>query len=247
MSVFNVESYKSLLKNCQFLLLMVSYGIAIGCYMTFVTLVTQILNPFFEDTTPSEINLLVAKMSFTRTIAGFFGSVLAGILLDRYPYFKIAFTINYVFMAASLVGFTICVVFGGVVEQFVLMGMVGLFGNSSYSFAFQLGTEITFPAPESTMTGLLSVTSHLISLILTQIVQFEIDYFEGTCVGSKYSLGTIAVVLGCGLVIAAVIKEERRREIASNLQALSSVNVAPIGSPSPDRFDGLVIKISHLN
>ena len=219
MSAFNIKSYKSLVTNLQFILLMVSYGIAIGCYMTFVTLITQILNPYLVDTSPHDINLLVAEMSFTRTIAGFFGSVLAGMLLDWYPFFKIAFMIDYSLMCASLVGFTVCVVFGGVVEQFVLMGTVGFFFNSVYSFAFQLGSEITFPVPESTMTGLLTVTSHLVSLILTQIVQFEIDYFEASPeLGSKYALGTLAVALGCGLVITAVIKEDRRRENASLLQ-----------------------------
>ena len=216
MSALNIESYKSLLKNSQFLLLMVSFAIAIGSYMTFVTLISQILNPFFADKSPNAINLLVAKMSFTRTIVGFFGSVLAGVLLDRYRYFRIAFLVDYLLMIASLVGFTICVMFGEIVAQFVVMGTVGLFFNSMFSLAFQLGAEITYPAPETTMTGLLSVPSHLFSLILTQIIQFEIQYFEERpTVGSKYSLGTLLVALGCGLFIAVVIKEERRRENAS--------------------------------
>lgn len=218
-SVFNMESYKILLRNPQFLLLMVSYGIAIGSSMTFVTLISQILNPFFPDMSPNAINLLVAKMSFTRTIAGVFGSILAGILLDRYRYFKIAFLIDYGLIFASLVGFSICVVFGGVVAQFVLMGTVGLFFNSIFSFAFQLGAEITYPAPESTMTGLLSVTSHFFSFILTQILQFEIEYFESICpkIGSQYSLGTLVAALVFGLFITGVIKEERRRENASKV------------------------------
>jgi len=82
------SSYRALLKNRPFLFLMVSYGIVIGSSMAFVTMISQILTPFHQELPQSRVNQMVAQMSFSRTLAGFCGSLLAGGLLDRYRRYK---------------------------------------------------------------------------------------------------------------------------------------------------------------
>ena len=110
-------------------------------------------------------------------------------------------------------------VFGGAIEQFVTMGLVGMVINAIFSISFQFGAEITYPAPESTMTGLLSITGHLISFVLTQILQFELDYFE-LCprIGSMFGIGTLVASLLCGFFVAVVITEDRKREKAGEIE-----------------------------
>lgn len=235
MSTLNLDSYKLLLKNIPFVMLMISYGLAIGSSMTFVTLISQLLRPFLGDSmTPNALNKLVAQMSFTRTITGFLGSFFSGFILDKFRCFKRAYLIDYLMILLFLIGFAASVVYGGVIAQFILMGGVGLFFNTIYSFAFQLGAEITYPAPESTMTGLLSVTSHFFSFLLTQILQLQIEYFnkddaENTKLGPYCAIATLTGVLLIGFINTAFIKEDRRRQRAASLSS-NGTSITSLGS-----------------
>lgn len=103
-----MSSYLMLLKNRPFILLMISYGIAVGSSMTFTTLLRQLSAPFFcSKWTSNEFNRLMAQMSFTRTMCGFIGSLASGALLDRFGYFKLAFILDYLMILVFLILFCI--------------------------------------------------------------------------------------------------------------------------------------------
>ena len=107
-SNLDMSSYLMLLKNRPFILLRISYGIAVGSSMTFTTLLRQLSAPFFcSKWTSNEFNRLMAQMSFTRTMCGFIGSLASGALLDRFGYFKLAFILDYLMILVFLILFCI--------------------------------------------------------------------------------------------------------------------------------------------
>lgn len=125
------------------------------------------------------------------------------------------------------------------VVQFVFMGGVGLCFNSIFSISFQFGCEVTYPAPESTMTGLLSLTSHLWSLILTQAIQYGIEFFKESHpdirMGSFFGIGTIVGLLVIGLILSIFIKEDRKRQRAVILASNNTSNSSLQSESSSDQ------------
>ena len=103
-----MSSYLMLLKNRNFVVLMICYGIAVGSSMTFTTLLRQLSAPFFCSSWSSpDFNRLMAQMSFTRTMCGFIGSLASGALLDKFAYFKLAFILDYLMILVFLILFCI--------------------------------------------------------------------------------------------------------------------------------------------
>ncbi|KAJ8884252.1 hypothetical protein PR048_016109 [Dryococelus australis] len=76
-------SLKSLVTNKNFLLLVVSYGINMGTFYAISTLLNQVLLLYFENSEADG-----GRIGFTMVLAGVFGSVLGGVVLDKTHRFK---------------------------------------------------------------------------------------------------------------------------------------------------------------
>lgn len=172
------RSFKDLVNNRNFLFLGLSYGLSVGATMTFVTMMNPMIktianipqnttsDPDFSENTENYTDKLISQLSFVQTLSGFFGTILCGKLLDYLPFFKnsnLLCIITTTAFCSSILMMKFLPLWG----IFIIFGSFGLFSNSIYPISFQLGAEITFPAPEGTMAGFLAIASHLFCFLLT--------------------------------------------------------------------------------
>lgn len=76
---------------------------------------------------------------------------------------------------------------------------------------FELATELTFPEPEGTSTGLLNAASQLFGVIFTTIYSILFNRF-----GDQWANSIMSVLLLVGAIMTAFIKPDLRRQAASN-------------------------------
>ena len=172
------RSFKDLVNNRNFLFLGLSYGLSVGATMTFVTMMNPMIktiasfpqnttsDPDFSEDTMNYTDKLISQLSFVQTLSGFFGTILCGKLLDYLPFFKSS-NLLCIITTTTFCSSIFMMKFLPLWGIFIIFGSFGLFANSIYPISFQLGAEITFPAPEGTMAGFLAITSHLFCFLLT--------------------------------------------------------------------------------
>ncbi|KRT86235.1 membrane transporter [Oryctes borbonicus] len=93
-----------------------------------------------------------------------------------------------------------------IVSTFLGFSMTGLL-----PVGFELASELTFPEPEGTSTGVLNASSQLFGVIFTSLYSVLFEHL-----GDQWANGVMCIMLAAGVCMTACIKSDLKRQAASS-------------------------------
>ncbi|XP_040916556.1 feline leukemia virus subgroup C receptor-related protein 2 isoform X4 [Toxotes jaculatrix] len=197
-----------LLCNKPFMLLVVSYGLNVGCFYAVSTLLNRMI---IEHYPGEEVN--AGRIGLTIVIAGMVGSLICGIWLDKTKTYKQTTLLVYLLSLIGMLVYAFTLNLGHLWVVFVTAGILGFFMTGYLPLGFEFAVELTYPESEGTSSGLLNCSAQIFGIIFT-ISQGKIIDKWGTLAGNIF----LCIFLLIGSVMTGFIKSDLRRQKA-NLQA----------------------------
>ncbi|CAH2049879.1 unnamed protein product, partial [Iphiclides podalirius] len=201
-----LQSIKKLLTNRNYILLLISYGLNVGVFYAISTLLNQVVLTYYPGA-----NEDAGRIGLVIVVAGMAGSVLCGLVLDRTHRFKETTLAVY---AASVVGMLIftftldCGVIGVVYLSSIILGF---FMTGYLPVGFEFASEVTYPEPEGTTSGILNAVVQVFGIVLTLAYERMLE-----SVGDRWSNLGLCALLALGTAITAAIRSDLRRQAAQN-------------------------------
>ncbi|NXN98583.1 FLVC2 protein, partial [Rhinopomastus cyanomelas] len=199
------QSILRLLRNANFLLLMVTYGLNTGCFYSLSTLLNRMVIHRYPG---EEVN--AGRIGLTIVLSGMAGALISGIWLDRTKTYKQTTVAVYVLSLAGMVAYTFTLSLGHLWVVFVTAGMLGFFMTGYLPLGFEFAVELTYPESEGTSSGLLNVSAQIFGIAFTIGEGKIMDHFE-TKAGNLF----LCSFLCLGTILTAFIKADLRRQRAN--------------------------------
>ncbi|XP_054875968.1 feline leukemia virus subgroup C receptor-related protein 2 isoform X2 [Poeciliopsis prolifica] len=200
-----VASILRLLRNKPFVLLIISYGLNVGCYYSIGTLLNRMI---IEHYPGEEVN--AGRIGLTIVVAGMAGSLICGVWLDRTKTYKQTTLAVYVMTLVGMIVYTATLDQGLLWVVFITAGSLGFFMTGYLPLGFEFAAELTYPECEGTSSGLLNCSAQVFGIIFTICQGKIIDKF-GTLAGNIF----LCVFLLIGSIMTGLIKSDLRRQIAN--------------------------------
>ncbi|GMT27943.1 hypothetical protein PFISCL1PPCAC_19240, partial [Pristionchus fissidentatus] len=201
---------KGLMTDRNFLMLFVTYGLNTGVFYAVSTLLAQITKPFFPDATTE-----IGTIGLLIVVAGMAGSVVGGFVLDRFKKFKLTTLLVYLFSCLGMASITFTLQFKELWIVYVNGILMGFFMTGYLPIGFEFAAELTFPAAEGTVGGLLNAAAQIFGMALTSGAGELINSV------SVFSCNiTLSIVLLIGTILTATIREDLKRQNAHRHHAL---------------------------
>ncbi|KAG8448955.1 hypothetical protein GDO86_015865 [Hymenochirus boettgeri] len=208
------QSILRLLRNGNFILLILSYGLNTGAFYSLSTLLNRMILTYYPG---EELN--AGRIGLTITISGMLGALLTGLWLDRTKTYKQTTLLVYALSLTGMITFTFTLNLGNLWVVFVVAGCLGFFMTGYLPLGFEFAAELTHPESEGTSSGLLNVAAQVFGLIFTSSQGQILENF-GVRAGNIF----LCCFLLVGTVITAFIKPDLRRQKA-NQEASRSIAV----------------------
>uniref|UniRef100_A0A8C7YDU8 Choline/ethanolamine transporter FLVCR1 n=1 Tax=Oryzias sinensis TaxID=183150 RepID=A0A8C7YDU8_9TELE len=169
-----------LLVNKPFMLLVISYGLNVGCFYAVSTLLNRMI---IEHYPGEEVN--AGRIGLTIVTAGMGGSLICGIWLDKTKTYKLTTLIVYVLTLVGMLVYAFTLNLGHLWVVFVTAGVLGFFMTGYLPLGFEFAVELTYPESEGTSSGLLNCSAQIFGIIFT-IGQGKIMDRWGTFAGNIF-------------------------------------------------------------
>ncbi|XP_052009809.1 feline leukemia virus subgroup C receptor-related protein 2-like isoform X2 [Xyrauchen texanus] len=206
-------SIRRLLCNKPFILLIITYGLNVGCFYAVSTLLNRMI---IEHYPGEEVN--AGRIGLTLVIAGMVGSLICGIWLDKTKTYKETTLSVYLMSFVGMVIYALTLDLGHLWVVFLTSGALGFFMTGYLPLGFEFAVELTYPESEGTSSGLLNCSAQIFGIVFTIIQGKIIDHFS-TLAGNIF----LCVFLLIGSVMTAFIESDLRRQKA-NQQSRSEAN-----------------------
>lgn len=197
-------SLSNLIKNFNFDLILITYGINTGTYYAIGTLLNQIVS-FYHKNENEKIGLI----GLVLVLSGLIGAVIGGIILDRTKAFKATTLGIYAltFLSMVIFSFTLDI---NIWIIFITAFLLGFFMTGYLPVGFELAAEVTYPEPEGSSCGLLNSSAQIFGIAYTYI-QGRLITTYGVFTGNMF----ITISLLVGTIITGFIKSDLRRQKAT--------------------------------
>ena len=185
-----------LVKNKYFFAMSQSYAINFGLIIAFSVL----LNSYVTWKYPSGFEIYIGWMGFVCTIAGIFGCLVVGIVLDKCKKHQcIAIFLNFsstiMWMAFTL----ILTKTDSFLGAFIMFSVFGAFGYPYYASGLEQAAEMTYPVPEEISSALILILGSLYGLIFNLVLGYLISVgCSEIALYSMAGLYLLATVIACG-------------------------------------------------
>nr|XP_018908694.1 PREDICTED: uncharacterized MFS-type transporter C09D4.1-like isoform X3 [Bemisia tabaci] len=150
------QSVKELLTNKNFVLLLASFGLNIGAFYAYSTLLNQLFLEHFKDGMED-----AGQVGLTLVLAGVVGSVVWGVVLDKTHKYKETTLGVYLMSGLGMLAFTFMLRAERLIPVYVTSGFLGFFMNGYLTVGYEFGAELTYPHSESTSSGLLNAAGEV--------------------------------------------------------------------------------------
>ncbi|XP_017306463.1 feline leukemia virus subgroup C receptor-related protein 2 isoform X2 [Ictalurus punctatus] len=215
-----LSSILRLLRNTPFILLIISYGLNVGCFYAVGTLLNQMIIKHYPG---EEVN--AGRIGLTIIIAGMVSSLICGIWLDRTKMYKQTTLAVYTMSLVGLAVYSFTLDLGHLWVVFITAGALGFFMTGYLPLGFEFAVELTYPESEGTSSGLLNCSAQVFGIIFT-ICQGKIINTFGTLAGNLF----LCAFLITGTVLTGFIKSELRRQRANQLAKTPAAVVLDYGA-----------------
>uniref|UniRef100_H3DG02 FLVCR choline and putative heme transporter 2 n=1 Tax=Tetraodon nigroviridis TaxID=99883 RepID=H3DG02_TETNG len=194
-----------LLRNRPFILLIVTYGLNVGCFYAVSTLLNRMIIHHYPG---EEVN--AGRIGLTIVIAGMVGSLISGIWLDKTKTYKQTTLVVYFMSLVGMIVYAATLSLGHLWVVFITAGALGFFMTGYLPLGFEFAVELTYPESEGTSSGLLNCSAQVFGIFFT-ICQGKIMDNFGTLAGNIF----LCVFLLVGTIMTGFIKSELRRQNAN--------------------------------
>lgn len=199
-----VQPFKKLMTNKPFVLLMSGFGIDLGIFCALSALLNQIIlrnypNGFLD----------AGRIGLLMVIAGIFGSLISGTILDKFKCYRGALLSLQTVTFLTLVIFTV-ILSMDIMLVYATVGLLGFYVGALWSVCFEVAVEITYPEPEGIAVGLLNGCGQGLGIIFTYIYSTLFYHFNDIWANSAMSALILLALISMGL-----IRMELRREAAN--------------------------------
>ncbi|CAG9768816.1 unnamed protein product [Ceutorhynchus assimilis] len=201
-----LKSLKDLITNKGFCIQMMGYGISYGIFSAFGTL----LNPFVLSYFPGAAED-AGRMGLVMIMFGMTGGFLVGILLDKTHKYKETNFFIYVGSAICLVALLVCLQTKSKILVYLTIAIFGFFLNAYIPAGIEFASELTYPANESTTTGLITAVSQTLGVTFTLVLS-NVTVKYGTLWALVIQIGLLSI----GTVMTALVPNNLRRQKAFN-------------------------------
>ncbi|XP_063394782.1 uncharacterized MFS-type transporter C09D4.1 isoform X2 [Cydia fagiglandana] len=199
-----LHSVKKLFTNRNYNLLLISYGLNVGVFYAISTLLNEVVLKFFPGA-----NEDVGRIGLMIVVAGMLGSVICGFILDKTHKFKETTLALYAASVVGMVIFTFTLDCGEIAVVYFSAIVLGFFMNGYLPVGFEFASEITYPEPEGTTSGILNAAVQLFGIVLTLLYEWMLKVTD-----TRWSNLTLCGLLALGTAITAAISSDLRRQAA---------------------------------
>ncbi|MED6264660.1 Feline leukemia virus subgroup C receptor- protein 2, partial [Characodon lateralis] len=175
-----MASIRRLLYNKAFKLLVISYGLNVGCFYAISTLLNRMI---IEHYPGEEVN--AGRIGLTIVFAGMAGSLICGLWLDKTKTYKQTTLVVYILSLVGLLVYTFILNLGHLWAVFVTAGVLGFFMTGYLPLGFEFAVELTFPESEGISSGLLNCSAQIFGIVFT-IGQGKLIDKWGTLAGNVF-------------------------------------------------------------
>ncbi|XP_027139786.1 choline/ethanolamine transporter flvcr2b isoform X1 [Larimichthys crocea] len=196
-----------LLRNKPFILLIITYGLNVGCFYAVGTLLNRMIIMHYPG---EEVN--AGRIGLTIVIAGMVGSLICGIWLDKTKTYKQTTLAVYFMSLVGMIVYAATLSLGHLWVVFITAGSLGFFMTGYLPLGFEYAVELTYPESEGTSSGLLNCSAQVFGIIFTICQGKIIDHF-GTLAGNIF----LCVFLLIGTIMTGLIRSDLRRQNANLL------------------------------
>ncbi|XP_027027858.2 feline leukemia virus subgroup C receptor-related protein 2 [Tachysurus fulvidraco] len=203
-----LASIRRLLCNKPFVLLIITYGLNVGCFYAVSTLLNRMIIDYYPG---EEVN--AGRIGLTLVISGMVGSLICGIWLDKTKKYKQTTLAVYLMSFVGMMIYSFTLNLGHLWVVFITAAVLGFFMTGYLPLGFEFAVELTYPESEGTSSGLLNCSAQVFGILFT-ICQGKIIDFYSTLAGNIF----LCVFLFLGIIITAFIRADLRRQKA-NLQS----------------------------
>lgn len=145
-----------LVTDQNFVMLIVSYGLNVGVFYAISTILNQMVLRDWPDG-----NKLVGQLGLVLIIAGMFGSVIAGYILDKTHMYRLVNAFLYASSLVSMILFAVTLQLHNLMALYLTIGLLGYFMTGYLMIGYEMSNEITWPRPESVSAGLLNLSAQV--------------------------------------------------------------------------------------
>ncbi|KAM3960862.1 LOW QUALITY PROTEIN: histamine transporter [Aphomia sociella] len=201
-----LQSIKKLLTNRNYVLLLISYGLNVGVFYAISTLLNQLVLTYYPGA-----NADAGRIGLVIVVAGMTGSVICGLILDKTHKFKETTLAVYAASVVGMIIFTFTLDCGIIGVVYLSSIILGFFMTGYLPVGFEFASEVTYPEPEGTTSGILNAVVQVFGILLTLSYEWML-----TNIGDLWSNLTLCAILAIGTVITACIRSDLRRQAAHN-------------------------------
>ncbi|KAB0798369.1 hypothetical protein PPYR_09362 [Photinus pyralis] len=200
------QSIAKLFTSRSYVVLLLVYGIDIGVFFVLSTTLNQVVLKYYPDGSDD-----AGRIGCLITIAGTIISVVYGIILDRFKWYRQ--TLLATQLICSLMMFMVTfLLYQGIVFVYITYILLGAFLTSVMVIGYEMAAEVTYPEPEGTPAGLLNASAQGFGIMFTYLYSFLFYKLED--VWSNLSL---CVILLVGFVLLTISPFDLKRQ-AINLR-----------------------------
>eukprot|EP00898_Chlorokybus_atmophyticus_P006274 jgi/Chlat1/6648/Chrsp49S06146 len=195
-----VEGFKRVFSKVPYVVLFLSFGLALGVFNALTTLLEQIVKPYGYSS--DDAGLFGGAI----ILGGLFGAVTSGIIIDKTKRFAPVFKLSYLLALSSILALVLLARSDGRFGPIcAACGLLGFFAFAILPCALEMAVECTWPAPEATSAGFLWWSGQAFGGLLLLVMN---ALRAGPSSSPPFSMSTACYVMlgaaatGCGLAVA---------------------------------------------
>uniref|UniRef100_A0A182JVD2 Major facilitator superfamily (MFS) profile domain-containing protein n=1 Tax=Anopheles christyi TaxID=43041 RepID=A0A182JVD2_9DIPT len=190
-----------LLKDENYLILVIAYGINVGLFNAFSTLLNQIVLNYFPDSATD-----AGRIGLALIVLGLIGSMVFGYLLDTSHKYKATAVWVCRLSAVTLVIFALALESRSKKLLAVASVFLGFFMTGFQPIGYEFAAELTFPEPDGPVMGILNISTQVFGIVITLMIS-GIQKILGDFVGN---IVFAAFLILDGNIIALIRSDLRR-------------------------------------
>ncbi|XP_059623021.1 uncharacterized MFS-type transporter C09D4.1-like [Phlebotomus argentipes] len=212
------KSMWGLLRQRDYIILVVAYGMNVGVFNSMLTLLNQIILNYFPDS-EKDAGYIGAAIIGTSLV----GSVVFGFIMDTWHEYRKTAVWVYGISALTVLVFSLSLESRDKKLLYVASILMGFFMSGLQTIGYELAAELTYPEPEGPVAGIMNISTHIFGVLFTIIIS-RIHDTLGDLAGNL----AFTVLLVIGASITAMIKAELKRhsaykEVASAAEELAQL------------------------
>ncbi|KAF5291025.1 hypothetical protein FQR65_LT11478 [Abscondita terminalis] len=158
-----LKSISNLLKNASYLFHLIGFSITYGILCSVLGLLSQFISSCYENASVD-----AGRIGLVLIVTGITGSVLCGILLDKFNKYKSIYIFLQFGCVVSMILFT-NTLGTNIIITYIASGLLGLFIISTQPVASESAIEFTYPELEGIVVGLLFGSGQIFGMAITYL------------------------------------------------------------------------------